>query len=105
MKADRVIALTLYLLTSGGIVTNASDGSLKGREAAALAAAEGELVRRHLDPGSYRIVLRDNEGIIIAVCVDRETPPGARGIPMRNPTLEVEIDPKDLHVIRSYFAR
>ena len=84
----------------GGYSENQQD-----RAAMAIDAAKGELLRRHLDPQFYRITLRRHEGAVIAVCADRETPIGARGVPAKHPTLEVELDANDLHVIRSYFAR
>jgi len=48
-------------------------------------------------------IVRDGDSVVV-VFVGKRRPPGTRGVG-NIPGFEVELDPRDLHVIRSHFVR
>jgi hypothetical protein len=73
-------------------------GEISGQNLRAIQAALPELERRKLDLSNYKITIVETASSIVILFADANEPPGQRGSATG---LQVELDKKDLHLIRS----
>ncbi len=78
--------------------------AFNGRSYLIVQAAQKELARLKIDIVGYRVQVQRVGKLYVVIFTDENTPPGARGS-VGKPGLEVEIDPRDMSVVRSYFIR
>ena len=73
-------------------------GEISAQSFRAIQAALPELDRRKLDLSNYKITVVETASSLVILFADVNDPPGQRGSATG---LQVELDKKDLHVIRS----
>jgi len=79
--------------------------AIRGKSFLAVQAASQELARHNLDIVGYKITLVMKGESVVVIFTDQNAPPGVRGSGGVKPGFEVELNARDLSVIRSYFVR
>ena len=67
--------------------------------------AEPEFHHRHLDLANYKVTVQEEKESVTVILTSSDAPQGGRGSMGKHPGYEVEINRKDLKIIRSHYVR
>lgn len=79
--------------------------SVRGKSYLAIQSAMPEFLRHIPDVVGYKIEVMKEGNLVIVTFVDQKGAPTTRGSPGKKPGFAVELDARDLRVLRSYYLR